>query len=159
MEYPVAAGLDVRLGAGAGKISRRRFDGIRKAVTHSCQGSGFAGDRLRRIWRGLCAHRAGGERAPYPPGSALCEEVSVDASQRKRRTGIRDVKTPLKIAIAGVGTVGGGVVKALTARREQLAERAERRLDVVAVSARDRGKSRAADISGFEWFDDPIALE
>jgi len=68
------------------------------------------------------------------------------------------VKTPLKIAIAGVGTVGGGVVKALTARREQLAERAERRLDVVAVSARDRGKNRAADISGFEWVDDPIAL-
>ena len=68
------------------------------------------------------------------------------------------MKTPLKIAIAGVGTVGGGVVKALTARREQLAERAERRLDVVAVSARDRGKSRAADISGFEWVDDPIAL-
>jgi len=68
------------------------------------------------------------------------------------------VKTPLKIAIAGVGTVGGGVVKALMARREQLAERAERRLDVVAVSARDRKKNRAADISGFEWVDDPLAL-
>lgn len=68
------------------------------------------------------------------------------------------MKAPLKIAIAGVGTVGGGVVKALTARREQLAERAERRLDVVAVSARDRKKNRAADISGFEWAHDPIAL-
>ena len=68
------------------------------------------------------------------------------------------MKTPLKIAIAGVGTVGGGVVKALMARREQLAERAERRLDVVAVSARDRKKNRAADISGFEWVDDPLAL-
>jgi homoserine dehydrogenase len=68
------------------------------------------------------------------------------------------VKAPLKIAIAGIGTVGGGVVKALQARSDALAERAERKLDVVAVSARDRKKSRAADISGFRWVDDPVAL-
>jgi homoserine dehydrogenase len=68
------------------------------------------------------------------------------------------VKDPLRIAIAGVGTVGGGVVKALQARSDQLAERAERRLEVVAVSARDRSKTRATDITAFPWVDDPVAL-
>ncbi len=68
------------------------------------------------------------------------------------------MKAPLRIAIAGVGTVGGGVLKALQVRGEQLAERAERKLEIVAVSARDRNKSRAADISGLRWLDDPVAL-
>ncbi len=68
------------------------------------------------------------------------------------------MKAPLRIAIAGVGTVGGGVLKALQVRGEQLAERAERKLEIVAVSARDRNKSRATDISGLRWLDDPVAL-
>jgi homoserine dehydrogenase len=68
------------------------------------------------------------------------------------------MKIPLRVAIAGIGTVGGGVLKALRARGGELAERAERRLDVVAVSARDRRKPRASDISGFRWIDDPVAL-
>ena len=36
---------------------------------------GRARRRLRRIWRGLCAHRAGRERAPHPPGRAQRAEV------------------------------------------------------------------------------------
>jgi homoserine dehydrogenase len=65
---------------------------------------------------------------------------------------------PLRIAIAGLGTVGGGVVKALLARERELAERAERRLEIVAVSARDRAKPRAADMSGLNWVEDCRAL-
>ncbi len=42
------------------------------------------------------------------------------------------MKILLRIAIAGIGTVGGGVLKALHARGSDLAERAERRLDIVA---------------------------
>ncbi|HET7084509.1 MAG TPA: homoserine dehydrogenase [Rhizomicrobium sp.] len=61
-----------------------------------------------------------------------------------------------KIAIAGLGTVGGGVMKALAARGEELSRRAGRRLDVVSVSARDRNKARGFDIKG--WSDDPLAL-
>ncbi len=68
------------------------------------------------------------------------------------------MKIPLRIAIAGLGTVGGGVLKALRARGDELAERAERRLDIIAVSARDKNKARASDISGFKWIDDPVAL-
>jgi homoserine dehydrogenase len=65
---------------------------------------------------------------------------------------------PLRIAIAGLGTVGGGVVKALQARADQLAERADRKLEVVAVLARDKTKNRAADISSIAWKDDVAAL-
>ncbi len=63
---------------------------------------------------------------------------------------------PLRIAMAGLGTVGGGVVKALA--NPELAERTGRRLDVVAVSARDRAKNRGFDTSGFLWVSDPVAL-
>jgi homoserine dehydrogenase len=62
----------------------------------------------------------------------------------------------LRIAIAGLGTVGGGVVKALAARQEELAERAGRALLLTAVSARDRTKARGFDLPG--WSDDPLAL-
>lgn len=63
---------------------------------------------------------------------------------------------PFRIAIAGLGTVGGGVVKALAARKDELSERAGRSLQLTAVSARDRKKAR-----GFElpiWHDDPLDL-
>src|ERR1700761_5572881 len=65
---------------------------------------------------------------------------------------------PLRIAIAGLGTVGGGVLKALHVRAAELAERADRRLEVVAVSARDRTKERAGDVSGIAWHDEAVAL-
>jgi homoserine dehydrogenase len=61
-----------------------------------------------------------------------------------------------KIAIAGLGTVGGGVVKALLARGQELSLRAGRPLQIVGVSARDRTKARGFDVSG--WSDDPLAL-
>jgi homoserine dehydrogenase len=52
---------------------------------------------------------------------------------------------PLKIAIAGLGTVGGGVFNALRARNEALNLRAGRRLEIVAVCDRDeRKRSRFA---------------
>jgi len=58
---------------------------------------------------------------------------------------------PLRIAIAGLGTVGGGVIRALELRGVELAARAGRPLEIVAVSARDKSKSRAADVSKFVW--------
>jgi homoserine dehydrogenase len=65
---------------------------------------------------------------------------------------------PLRIAIAGLGTVGGGVLKALQLRAPALAERAERRLEVVAVSARDKTKTRAGDVSKTFWHEEAVAL-
>jgi homoserine dehydrogenase len=64
--------------------------------------------------------------------------------------------TPFRIAIAGLGTVGGGVVKALAARNDDLSTRAGRRLEVVGVSARDAGKARGFEVRNFSA--DPLAL-
>ena len=46
-----------------------------------------------------------------------------------------------KIAIAGLGTVGGGVVKALALRGEDLSRRAGRKLENVGVSALQKTKT------------------
>ncbi len=64
----------------------------------------------------------------------------------------------LKIALAGLGTVGGGVIRLLDANAELIARRAGRRIEIVAISARDRAKDRGVDLSRFEWVDDTGAL-
>ncbi|MCW3835182.1 homoserine dehydrogenase [Sphingomonas canadensis] len=65
---------------------------------------------------------------------------------------------PLRIALAGLGTVGAGVVRLLDANGDLIARRAGRPIEVVAVSARDRTKDRGIDISRFDWVDDPAEL-
>ncbi len=65
---------------------------------------------------------------------------------------------PLRIGVAGLGTVGVGVVKILAARREFLAAAAGRPIDLVAVSARDRAKSRGVDLNGARWETDARKL-
>jgi NAD(P)-dependent dehydrogenase (short-subunit alcohol dehydrogenase family) len=65
---------------------------------------------------------------------------------------------PLRIAIAGLGTVGAGVIRLLDTNAKLIAARAGRPIEVVAVSARDRGKDRGVDIARFAWEDDMSAL-
>lgn len=65
---------------------------------------------------------------------------------------------PLRIAIAGLGTVGGATAHVLNTRAGELAERAGRPLKLVMVSARDRKKQRAADLKDIPWADEPLAL-
>ena len=65
---------------------------------------------------------------------------------------------PLTIAIAGLGTVGAGVVKLIAAQRELIEARCGRAVTIAAVSARDRTRDRGIDLSGFEWCDDALAL-
>jgi homoserine dehydrogenase len=65
---------------------------------------------------------------------------------------------PLKIALAGLGTVGGGVVKLLDGNRDLITRRAGRPIDVVAVSARDRSRDRGFDLARFDWVDDTATL-
>lgn len=60
-----------------------------------------------------------------------------------------DTGAPLKIAIAGLGTVGGGVVKVLAARNAELTARAGRGFALVGVSARDPNKARGFKIENF----------
>ncbi|MCT8329503.1 homoserine dehydrogenase [Albidovulum sediminis] len=65
---------------------------------------------------------------------------------------------PLRLGIAGLGTVGMGVVKIVQAHGDLLALRAGRPIAITAVSARDRTKNRDADLSGYAWETDPVAL-
>ncbi len=65
---------------------------------------------------------------------------------------------PLRIGVAGLGTVGVGVLQLLDRHGGLIAARAGRPIVVSAVSARDRGKKRPADISGLRWFGDPAAM-
>ena len=65
---------------------------------------------------------------------------------------------PLRIGLAGLGTVGIGVVQILQRHGDLIAQRAGRRIELVAVSARDRTRNRDADLSGFDWESDPVAL-
>jgi len=64
----------------------------------------------------------------------------------------------LRVALAGLGTVGGGVIRLLDANRELITRRAGRPIEIVAISARDRTKDRGVDLSRFEWVDDTAAL-
>ncbi len=59
--------------------------------------------------------------------------------------------------MAGLGTVGVGVVKILS-RREFLAAAAGRSIDIVAVSARNLGGARGIDIGSARWEDDALKL-
>jgi len=66
--------------------------------------------------------------------------------------------TPLRLGIAGLGTVGAGVVKIVGRHAALLERRAGRPIVISAVSARSRTKNRDVDLSAFAWEDDPVAL-
>ena len=65
---------------------------------------------------------------------------------------------PLRIGLAGLGTVGGGVVALLDANAGLIERRAGRGLVVTAVAARDRSRERSVDLARFAWVDDASAL-
>ena len=65
---------------------------------------------------------------------------------------------PLRIAIAGLGTVGGGIVKMMQKHSALLEKRAGKAIEITAVSARSRGKDRGVDLSAYAWEDNPVAL-
>ena len=65
---------------------------------------------------------------------------------------------PLRIALAGLGTVGAGVIRLLETNAALLRARAGRELRIVAVSARDRDKDRGVDLTRFDWDDDMTAM-
>jgi len=68
------------------------------------------------------------------------------------------VKPPLKIALAGLGTVGAGTLRLLRSNADLLAGRGGKRIVVGAVSARDRRKDRGVDLSAARWFADAAAM-
>ena len=65
---------------------------------------------------------------------------------------------PLSVAVAGLGTVGGGLLKLLRDNADIVSARAGRPIAVTAVSARDRSRDRGVELTGLRWYDDPVAL-
>ena len=65
---------------------------------------------------------------------------------------------PLRLGIAGLGTVGVGVVRIVQKHADLLQARSGRRVTISAVSARSRDKDRGVDLSAYAWEDDPVAL-
>lgn len=65
---------------------------------------------------------------------------------------------PLRIALAGLGTVGTGVIRLIETNAELIARRARRPIRISAVSARDRSKNRGVDLSPYAWEDDLAAM-
>ncbi len=68
------------------------------------------------------------------------------------------MKPPLRIAVAGLGTVGAGTLQLLERQAEILAQRAGRRIVVAAVSARDRRRDRGVELSAVRWYEDAAAM-
>ncbi|MEL6644255.1 MAG: homoserine dehydrogenase [Pseudomonadota bacterium] len=66
--------------------------------------------------------------------------------------------TPLRLGIAGLGTVGAGVVRIVQRHKGLLTARTGRPIEITAVSARDRAKDRGVDLGGYAWEDDPVRL-
>jgi homoserine dehydrogenase len=65
---------------------------------------------------------------------------------------------PLRVGVAGLGTVGAGVLTLLATNADVVAARAGRPIVVTAVSARDRDRDRGVSLAGLRWHDDPVAL-
>jgi len=68
------------------------------------------------------------------------------------------VSDPLKVAVAGLGTVGAATVRLLQEQADLIALRCGRPVVVTAVSARSRDKDRGMDLSALTWYDDPVVM-
>lgn len=68
------------------------------------------------------------------------------------------MNAPLRLGIAGLGTVGAGVFRIVARHGGNLAARCGREIVITGVSARDRTRDRGVDLSGCEWFDDAVEL-
>jgi len=64
----------------------------------------------------------------------------------------------LRLGIAGLGTVGVGVVKIVQKHATMLNARSGRPIIISAVSALSKTKDRGVDLSAYAWEDDPVAL-
>lgn len=65
---------------------------------------------------------------------------------------------PLRLGIAGLGTVGVGVLRIVENHGELLAVRCGRPLEIAAVSARSKTRDRGVDLTPYAWEDDPVSL-
>ncbi|MDG6095229.1 homoserine dehydrogenase [Acetobacter sp. AN02] len=67
-------------------------------------------------------------------------------------------QTVLRLGIAGLGTVGAGVIRLLTDNADLITARAGRRIEVTAVAARDRSRDRGVKLDHLRWYEDAADL-
>ena len=60
---------------------------------------------------------------------------------------------PLRLGIAGLGTVGAGLLRLLQTHGSRLAETVGREIVVTGITARRRDKDRGVSLDGMTWFD------
>ena len=65
---------------------------------------------------------------------------------------------PLRLGIAGLGTVGVGVIKIIQNKLPLLEARTGRKILISAISAQAKTKDRGIDLSSYQWESDPISL-
>jgi homoserine dehydrogenase len=65
---------------------------------------------------------------------------------------------PLKIGVAGIGTVGAALIAQIADQRDTLTARLGRRIEVVAVAARSKAKQRGVNLRKLKWHSDPVSL-
>ena len=65
---------------------------------------------------------------------------------------------PLRLGIAGLGTVGIGVIKIIQNKKSLLEERTGRKILISAITAKSKTKKRGLDLSSYHWEKDPISL-
>jgi len=68
------------------------------------------------------------------------------------------MEKPLKVAVAGLGTVGSAVIRILVERRDDFARQCGRVIDIVGICARDRHRERGFDGTGMRWYDDAVEM-
>ncbi|WP_262691385.1 homoserine dehydrogenase [Kordiimonas aestuarii] len=69
-----------------------------------------------------------------------------------------DLSGKIVVGIAGLGTVGAGVIKILEKHGAMIGARSGREIEIGGVSARDRNRDRGVDLSGYRWFDNAVDM-
>ena len=65
---------------------------------------------------------------------------------------------PLRLGIAGLGTVGVGVIKIIQNKLSLLEARTGKQILISAVTAKSKTKDRGVDLSSYQWEEAPISL-
>lgn len=68
------------------------------------------------------------------------------------------MQSSLRLGIAGLGTVGASVARLLVKHAAALETRCGRPIQLRGVAARDRTRDRGVDLTGVNWFQDPVTL-
>jgi homoserine dehydrogenase len=78
--------------------------------------------------------------------------------QKINRAGRELSGKKLNIGIAGLGTVGSGVVKIISKQQELLQSRSGAQINITAISARNKNKDRGINIAHIKWYDNPVDI-